>query len=173
MITFKSTDNPKCEVIIEDLQDRVRVDEELIKLLEKTVIESIELSGINTGCEISITLMDDVKIKEINKEYRNIDSATDVLSFPIVEMNEGVILSIEGDIDCDENLLLLGDIVISLERAVKQAEEYGHSFTREVAFLATHGIFHLLGYDHMNEEQERKMLEKQEEVLAVMGLARG
>ncbi|NJD01886.1 MAG: rRNA maturation RNase YbeY [Ruminiclostridium sp.] len=171
MRTFESTGNPLYEVVLENLQDKLRVDEELVKLLEKAVIESIKLSDISIGCEVGITLVDDVRIKEINREFRNIDSATDVLSFPIAEMKEGTILSAEGDIDREENLLLLGDIVISLERAEKQAEEYGHSFTREVAFLATHGVFHLLGYDHMSEEQEEKMLEKQEEVLDVLGLA--
>lgn len=171
MKTFESADNRICEVFLENLQDKMRVDEELGKLLEKIVIESIKLSDLKTGCEVGITLVDDNRIQEINREFRNIDSATDVLSFPIVEMDEGIVLSTEGDIDRDENLLLLGDIVISLERAEKQAEEYGHSFAREVAFLTTHGVFHLLGYDHMNDEQESKMLGKQEEVLAILGLA--
>ncbi len=172
MKTFDTADSPKCEVFIENLQDKIKVEEELEKLLERTVKESIKLSDLDAGCEVSITLVDDSKIKEINLEFRNIDSATDVLSFPILEMDEGTVLSTEGDVDRDENLLLLGDIVISLERAEKQAEEYGHTFYREVAFLTTHGVFHLLGYDHMNDEQESKMLGKQEEVLKVLGLAR-
>lgn len=172
MKTFESVNNPIHEVYLENLQDMVPVDDKLTKLLERTVMESLAISDIKTGCEVSISLVDDNRIKEINSEFRNIDTATDVLSFPIVEMDEGIILSMEGDLDRDENLLILGDIVISLERAKKQAEEYGHSFTREVAFLTAHGIFHLLGYDHTNDEQESKMLEKQEEVLNVLGLAR-
>ena len=172
MKTFENADYPICKVFFENLQDKTPLEDSLYKLLEKVVIECLRLTGIEAGCEVSITLVDDNRIKDINREFRNIDSATDVLSFPIVNMDEGIILSTEGDIDRDEDLLLLGDLVISLERALKQAEEYGHSFAREVAFLTTHGVFHLLGYDHMNDEQESKMLVKQEEVLAALGLER-
>ncbi len=163
---------PQNIIFIENLQDKKPVDDDLLKFIEKTVAESLKLSGMKAGCEVSLSLVDDAGIREINREYRNIDAATDVLSFPIVEMEEGKIISSEGDFDPEENALLLGDIVISLERAEKQAMEYGHSYSREVAFLTTHGVFHLLGFDHMDKEQEARMLAKQEEVLTIMGLAR-
>lgn len=172
MKTCEDGSKPLCEVFLEDLQDKIPMDENMKKLLIRAVQECITHSEISLACETGITLVDDVRIREINKEFRNIDSATDVLSFPMLEMEEGAILSTEGDIDRDENLLLLGDIVISLERAKQQAEEFGHSLNREIAFLSTHGMFHLLGYDHMTKQQEKKMLEKQEEVLAILGLAR-
>jgi homotetrameric cytidine deaminase/rRNA maturation RNase YbeY len=127
---------------------------------------------IEKPSEVSILLVDDEKIREINNEQRGIDSSTDVLSFPIVEMEDGEIKSNLGDIDMEENIMLLGDIVISLETAYKQANEYGHSFERELAFLTTHGVFHLLGYDHEDEESEKNMLNKQEVVLGKMGLKR-
>lgn len=173
MKTFEDIEQyPGCEVFLENLQDKLPVDEELTKLIKTAVHACIQQADLNSGCEVGIMLVDNDRIREINREYRNIDSATDVLSFPIVEMEEGRVLSAEGDLDRDENLLVLGDIVISLERAERQAAEYGHSYVREVAFLTTHGAFHLLGYDHGNEQQEGKMLAKQEEVLAVLGLAR-
>ena len=172
---MKITDKPEMpahEIIVENLQVLRPVDDEMIKLLENTAVECLKLAGINMGCEMSLLLVDDSRIQEINREFRNTDAATDVLSFPIVDMKEGNIISAEGDFDPEENLLLLGDVVISLERAGRQAEEYGHSCARELAFLTTHGVFHLLGFDHMNADEEGKMLGKQEEVLAKMGLAR-
>lgn len=172
MKKYEDGKKPVCEVFLEDLQDRIAVDDNMKTLLENAAKECVRHSEISLASEVSITLVDNERIREINKEYRNIDSATDVLSFPILDMEEGRILSTEGDINCDDNLLLLGDIVISIERASKQAEDYGHSLNREIAFLTTHGMFHLLGYDHMTKQQEKTMLEKQEEVLAVLGLAR-
>lgn len=172
MKAFENIEDPIYKVFLENLQDKIKVDEKMTKLFEKAVVESLKLSDIKTGCEVSISLVDDNRIKEINRDFRNIDAATDVLSFPLVEIDEGFIKSTEGDINLDEDLLLLGDIVISLERAKKQADEYGHSFARELSFLATHGMLHLLGYDHKDNEHESKMLGKQEEVLTILGLAR-
>ena len=172
MKTCEEDKKPVCEVYLEDLQDSITIDEAMKELLITGVRECVKYSEILLCCEVGISFVDDNRIREINKEFRNIDSPTDVLSFPIIEMEEGRVLSTEGDMNCDENLLILGDIVISLERASKQAAEYGHSLNREIAFLATHGMFHLLGYDHMTKHQEKIMLEKQEEVLAILGLAR-
>lgn len=160
------------KVIIENEQDKKNVDTETLKLLEDTVILSLELGSFDTGCEICITLVDDDRICEINRQFRKVNSSTDVLSFPMVHMYEGRIISGEGDYDMDQGILLLGDIVISLEKAEKQAEEYGHSFERELAFLTSHGCLHLMGYDHENDEQEMKMLARQEMVLNKMGLKR-
>jgi len=171
---MKITDQVKHDssILIENLQEEIEVKSELIKLLEETALSSLTLEGMTSGCELNIMLSDDERIKEMNREFRNVDQATDVLSFPMVEMQEGRIISDVGDYDMDEGLLVLGDIVISLETAKRQADEYGHSFERECAFLASHGAFHLLGYDHENEAQEARMVMKQEEVLEKLGLKR-
>ncbi|HAA43450.1 MAG TPA: rRNA maturation RNase YbeY, partial [Ruminiclostridium sp.] len=121
---------------------------------------------------IDVMIVDNEKIREINLQHRNIDKPTDVLSFPIVNMYDGEIKSSLGDIDEDDGAIILGDIVISIEKAVEQALEYGHSLEREMIFLLTHGVYHLLGYDHDNEEREEKMLGKQNAVLNKMGLKR-
>lgn len=159
-------------ILIENEQDKIQVGSELENLLLKAVELSLKLENFSIPSEISILITDDESIREVNREHRNIDSPTDVLSFPLVDMQEGKIISDTGDFDLDENLLMLGDIVLSIETAVRQAEEYGHSLEREMAFLVTHGVFHLLGYDHQDEEQEEKMFGKQENVLTQLGLRR-
>jgi probable rRNA maturation factor len=160
------------KVLIENQQTKVEFTDSIDKLLLDTVNSALAQECFDMPAEVSILLVDDEKIREINKEYRDIDKSTDVLSFPIVDMHEGEILSDEGDIDMDDNMLLLGDIIISMETAVKQAAEYGHSLERELAFLTCHGVFHLIGYDHMNSEDEKKMMGKQEKLLEQMGLPR-
>jgi probable rRNA maturation factor len=160
------------DIYIENLQNKIEVTPDLEKNITDAVKASIEMEGFDIESEVSILLVDNEKIRDINNEHRHIDKSTDVLSFPVVEMHEGEIISNEGDFDLDEDLLLLGDIVISLETAKSQAVEYGHSFEREIAFLTTHGVFHLLGYDHMERGEEEKMLQKQEAVLRKLGLTR-
>lgn len=159
-------------ILIENEQNKVAINDNLNGLIHRAIEFSLRLEEFSMPVEISVLLVDNEAIREINKEHRKVDRATDVLSFPMVEMAEGKILSDEGDFDMDENLLVLGDIVVSMEKTAEQAEEYGHSFERELAFLVTHGMFHLLGYDHEAPEEEKKMLEKQEEVLALLGLTR-
>ncbi|NSW91799.1 MAG: rRNA maturation RNase YbeY [Firmicutes bacterium] len=158
------------EIIIRNIQDKLDVTKEIENIIINAVEICLKNENFQKPCEISILLVDDKKIKELNNELRSIDSPTDVLSFPIVEMKDGKIKSQLGDIDMEKNLILLGDIVISVETACKQAEEYGHSFEREMAFLTTHGVFHLLGYDHQDDENEKVMLDKQKAVLEKMGL---
>ena len=171
---IKNTDkNFSINIIIENLQDKIEVTDDMADLFRKTVEKSLEAENFGISSEVSILLVDNDKIKEMNKEYRNIDSPTDVLSFPMVYMVEGKLKSDAGDYDLDEGVLLLGDIVISMEKAQKQATEYGHSFERELAFLLTHGLFHLLGYDHETVEEEKLMLGKQEAILESIGLKRG
>ena len=117
----------------------------------KYVVKKLELDK----CEFNIILVDNKRIHEINKEYRNVDRETDVISF-----------AMEDEMDVNyENFRLLGDIYISVDKCYLQAKEYGHSRVREICFLATHGILHLLGYDHMNEEDEKKMFGLQNELL--------
>lgn len=159
------------KVLVDNLQDKIEVDEDIEKLVNMVVEQVLRTENIKISCEVDITLVDDKKIREINNEYRNVDSSTDVLSFPILEGSEGNIKPEVGDFDTDGNAIL-GDIVISMETARKQANEYGHSFERELAFLVTHGMLHLLGFDHEEKEEEKKMLEEQEKILTLAGLKR-
>lgn len=159
-------------ILIENLQSKIVITDNISGLLNRTVEISLRLEDFNTPSEISIMLVDNAEIAKMNKEHRGIDKPTDVLSFPMLEVSEGKIKINEGDFDRDENLLLLGDIVISMEMTKSHSEEYGHSFERELAFLTSHGMFHLLGYDHENEKDSKIMFEKQEAVLAQMGLER-
>lgn len=161
------------EIIIENIQDKMEVLEETLELIREAALLSLEEEQFDTPSEISILLADNQYIREINKEHRKIDKATDVLSFPMADILEGELLDAEGDIDMDTQLLVLGDIIISLEKADEQAKSYGHSFQRELAFLVTHGVFHLLGYDHEEEHEGTRMFQKQEEVLHKLNLDRG
>lgn len=148
-------------------QDKHQVTGELCCLVKAAIYSALEYEDFMKPTEISVTFTDNAGIKEINKEHRNIDSATDVLSFPMAEADE------EFDINMGTGAVLLGDIVISLERAAEQAVEFGHSFTREVAFLTVHSVLHLLGYDHVtNEADEQEMCAKQEAILDFMGIYR-
>ena len=133
-------------------------------LIRRSVIAALEYEGYENDCEISITLTDNKGIHAINKQFRNIDAPTDVLSFPLVEYEE----TEEPPVD-EENML--GDIIISLERAEEQANEFGHSFEREVSFLTVHSMLHLLGYDHVNsEEEDMEMRRRQSEIMKNLGL---
>lgn len=151
---------------LNDEQDKLAPPEDIEHLIEICTAAALEEEGIEDDAEVSVTLVDNETIRGINNEHRGIDRATDVLSFP---MGDGEYFEVDPDTDA----VLLGDIVISLERAGEQAEEYGHSFRREVAFLITHSLFHLLGYDHVNSEEEEKvMFGKQEKVLEKLGITR-
>ncbi|HHV29680.1 rRNA maturation RNase YbeY [Acetivibrio mesophilus] len=160
------------EIFIENIQDKIEVSDEILELMEKAVKTCLEHEKFEHPYEISIILMDNEKIREVNTEQRNIDKPTDVLSFPIVDMYEGVVKSSQGDFDMDEGRIILGDILISLEKAKEQSIEYGHSFERELIFLLTHGVFHLLGYDHDRAEREKKMFDKQDTILKILNLER-
>lgn len=143
-----------------------------IKKAIKDVCEAVlaeEECGFDA--EISVTLTDNAAIREINREQRGIDKATDVLSFPMLEFDEDG--QADGEYEMDGDLVMLGDIVISMERAREQSEEYGHSMLREVAFLTAHSMLHLLGYDHVDDKAgEEIMCEKQEKVLNLLGIRR-
>ncbi|MFB5283764.1 MULTISPECIES: rRNA maturation RNase YbeY [Peribacillus] len=143
------------------------ISEEVQKLVESVLQFAAEREDIEEGTELSVTFVDNARIQEINKEYRNKDAATDVISFALEEMGEEEIEIIGADMP-----RVLGDIIISIERTKEQAEEYGHSFDRELGFLALHGFLHLLGYDHMTESDERVMFTKQKDILDEYGLSR-
>lgn len=133
-------------------------------VVRQCIERAAEMEGAMKG-EVSVTFVDDETIRQLNRQYRHVDQPTDVLSFPL----EGDFPGPREDSDVP---LLLGDIVISVPRAVEQAEAYGHSLDRELGFLATHGFLHLLGYDHEDEQEETRMFQRQEEVLASLGLNR-
>lgn len=151
-------------VLVSNLQEEIAVDEQLIKIVEDVVTESLKSEGYSVEAEVSLIFVDDDYIQSLNAEYRGLDKPTDVLSFAL---NEG-----EEMVEAEEAEDLLGDIVISLPTARRQAEEYGHSFQREVAYLTAHGSLHLLGYDHMTEEDKQMMREKEEGILGRLGINR-
>lgn len=148
-------------------QNRIELTTALRNTVKKAIVAALDYQEIDFPVEISLTFVDNEKIHELNKEYRGKDAPTDVLSFPMFENGE-----IEYDDESDEPCAI-GDIVISLEKAVMQAEEYGHSLEREAAFLAVHSVLHLLGFDHeVSEEDDIYMKESAEEILSSIGLKR-
>ena len=140
------------------------------KTIEKVIKTCFEEEGLlNSKLTITITLTTPEEIKKINKKYRNIDKETDVLSFPMFEKEE-----IEEKIKNQEFLYedILGDIIISIEKVKKQAEEYGHSFERELSYMLVHGFYHLMGYDHIKEEDKIVMRPKEEKILKDLKITR-
>lgn len=131
-----------------------------LSLVKKVIKTCVESEYPNHKFEVEITFCDDKYIHQLNKQYRNIDKATDVLSFPMLEFS------------LPEIYVSLGNIVISVETARRQAKEYGHSFKRELCFLAAHSAFHLLGYDHIDENERAEMEDKQNHVLDSLNITR-
>lgn len=136
---------------------------EIIKKVLKKCFEIEKLE--NKNLYVNVVLTNAKNIKSINKEHRGIDKETDVLSFPMFEKDEIANLD-------NTNEDILGDMVISIERVEEQAKEYGHSFERELAYMVVHSFYHLLGYDHMIEEDKKEMREKEENVLGILGIRR-
>lgn len=158
-------------LFLENEQSKIELTDKISETVEKVCNYSLEYEGFSDSAEISVTFTDNENIRKLNKLHRNIDKETDVLSFPILEFDEeGNVIDSEFDFDEDE--VVLGDIVISLEKAQEQAKSYGHSLIREVAFLTAHSMLHLMGYDHMEEDEEKVMFKKQEEILSYLGIER-
>jgi probable rRNA maturation factor len=156
----------KLMIYFENDQDKMQISYKLKRLVRLSVEATLAYEEIDRDLEVSVTFIDNEGIRKLNRSYRKIDKATDVLSFPLFDF-EG-----DGDAMEDELCDMLGDIVISLERAAEQAEEFGHSFEREVAFLTVHSMLHLLGYDHeTSEEDELDMRRRQTAVMEMLGLA--
>lgn len=148
-------------IYINNRQRKYKVSKEIKSLCQKVCDAVLEEEKIKKSSEVSLSFVSDKQIHEINKCFRNIDRATDVLSFPL------------GEINPENGKNNLGDIIISLEHAYNQCIEYGHSFDREIAFLTVHSMLHLLGYDHVNNTEEEKiMFDKQDLILNKMGLTR-
>ena len=156
----------------ENEQDKVEISDKLIETLKICMEKTLEYESFEDDVEISLTVTDNEGIHTLNKKFRGVDRPTDVLSFPLLECEEdGTLIIYEEDIV--DGAIPLGDIMISAEKAVSQAKEFGHSEQREFAFLTVHSMLHLLGYDHeKGEAEEKEMFEKQEEILSLLGITR-
>lgn len=149
-----------------DLEENIEFEEIIKKVIEQCFKEEkLENSKLN----ISITLTTPENIRKINKEYRNVDNETDVLSFPIFEKEELDKKILNNNFEYED---ILGDIVISIKRVEEQAKEYGHSFERELSYMVVHGFYHLMGYDHIKEQDKLVMRSKEEKVLTKLGITR-
>jgi len=158
----------KVKVYFTNKQSVRRIGTRLTELIETAIEKTLRHENFRKNAELSVTFVDNEAIHELNLRFRGNDKPTDVLSFPLFEADEAF------EIDPAIGAVALGDIVISAERAWEQAVEFGHSFAREVCFLAVHSTLHLVGYDHeVSEEHEKYMNDTQEEILAKMGLRRG
>ncbi len=157
---------------IRNNQKKFKVTKEMRDLVRQAIAAALDYMEFGRDVEISVMFTDNEEIRALNKLHRNIDRETDVLSFPLFEYDEeGYIIEEELEVNPDGDMLL-GDIVISLEKAAEQAEEYGHSMDREVGFLTVHSMLHLFGYDHMTPDEEEEMFTYQKEILNAMGLKR-
>lgn len=164
-----------CEIIYKGID----TNDEYEKTIKKVVDKCFEVENLqNTNLYMSITLTNPEEIKTINKQYRNINKATDVLSFPMFEKEELDTMvqdsAKKDQVDDTENQVrdILGDIVISIQKVQEQAKEYGHSFERELSYMVVHGFYHLMGYDHMVEDDKKQMREKEENILEKLNISR-
>ena len=135
-------------------------------MIKKAADMALAAEGVDTPCIISVLLTDDEGIQAVNKEFRGVDRATDVLSFPQNELTPGQFNSDLCEKDMDNGAVLLGDMMISLERCAEQGEEFGHGFEREIMYLTVHSVLHLLGYDHVDEgDMKRQMRKREKEIM--------
>ncbi len=149
------------------------VDDELKDTIIKSIEKSIQMMLPDEKTSVSLTFCDDTYIRQLNEQYRGINKETDVLSFPLLEANSvGNVNYSELDFDPETEELMLGDIVISVERAKDQAVQYGHKLERELCYLCVHSVLHLFGYDHMNDDDKNIMRQKEEQILAELGIER-
>ena len=147
-------------------------DKRTCALIRRTIRTALAAEGLTAPCEVDVLLTDDEGIHQINLDMRNVDRPTDVLSFPEFDLKPEELPAAE-DADPGTGLIPLGDMVLSMERVAAQAEEYGHSRQRELAYLVTHSVLHLLGYDHVDEgEMKQQMRGREEAIMALLGLER-
>ena len=145
--------------------------QEIIRLI---VDEVLDMEGCDYEAQVNVILTDNEGIKAVNKECRDIDRETDVLSFPALEANKTKVSAKKypSDVNPESGRVVLGEIIICEKRAIEQSKEYGHSIERELGFLCAHGMLHLFGYDHMEEDDEKQMRSAQNEILEKIGLTR-
>ncbi|MDY0234628.1 MAG: rRNA maturation RNase YbeY [Gudongella sp.] len=136
----------------EDRQNYIKIDESITQELEKVIRTCLEVENLDLGTEVSVSFVNNDEIKVLNRDFRGVDKETDVLSFPIED-------------DFDIGIILLGDIIISTQKAIEQAEEYEHSIKRELAYLTAHSMLHLMGYDHLTDEDKARMRKKEKEIM--------
>lgn len=149
-----------------EIDDGIKLPFGTKRLIKRSVAAALKSEDFLENAEINVSFVDAYDIKELNSDYRNVDKVTDVLSFPLGD--KGIY-----DINPENNCFMLGDVVICYERALEQAAEFGHSQKREISFLTVHSVLHLLGYDHVNNEQEeQQMIEKQKQIMSVLGIGR-
>ena len=153
-------------VLIDNRTDE-DINPKIMEIINSVAEESLRYENFDLNCEVSVSFVTNDEIHTINKHFRNIDRETDVLSFPQLtfEENEEISRNEGGEI-------ILGDIIISVEKALEQSKEYGHSFEREMAFLTAHSMLHLMGYDHMTPEEEKDMFKRQKDILENLGISR-
>lgn len=157
----------RVKVYISNQQSAVKIPTGIRLLVRRCCSAVLQMEQFRDPAEVSVTFVDNEQIRELNAEYRNKDSATDVLSFPLGENDE-------YDMNMETGALMLGDIVISVPRAIEQAEMYGHSLRREIGFLTVHSMLHLLGYDHLDEGPMKAQMRAREEAIAssIPGMSR-
>ena len=151
--------------ILFDNNTNYNIDENTFNLINKCIEETLKTENFTNNVEISLSIVDNEEIKRLNSIHRNIDKETDVLSFPMLDEFNNI----------ENNMLhpiLLGDIIISIDKAMTQAKDYGHSLERELCFLTVHSMLHLLGYDHMDKDEEKIMFEKQDIILNNLNIRR-
>lgn len=145
------------EILIDNRQDKVEMDEDIQAIINRSIRAVLDYENIEEEYEVSVSFVDNQEIREINSEFRDVDKETDVLSFPLEQD-----FLIEGEIP------ILGDIIISCEKALEQAKEYGHDFKREISYLTVHSSLHLLGYDHIDEDEKDLMRNKEKEIMKIL-----
>lgn len=165
-------------IYTDNRQEKIEVTEELVKELQHTIEFTLKEEEVNIPFEISLLFVDNDEIREINNETRNIDKETDVLSFPMLDYPKDMVFKdVYKNYEFDETYmdgeeLVLGDIVLSLEKALEQSNEYNHSFKREASYLVVHSVLHLLGYDHMEEDEKKVMRKREEDILGQLDIKR-
>ncbi|RHR11278.1 rRNA maturation RNase YbeY [Pseudoflavonifractor sp. AF19-9AC] len=155
------------------VESEVEAQPELAGQVTRVIEAALKAEGVELPCEVNVLFTNDAGIQEVNREMRDTDRPTDVLSFPMFELEPGVPPEDEDYLDPETGLCPLGDMCISLERAEEQAKEYGHSLERELCYLAVHSVLHLLGYDHLDEgPMKRQMRAREEAILGGLGITR-
>lgn len=165
-------------IYVDNRQEKLEVTEEFVDKLSLVIEFVLKEEEVNIKCEVSLLFVDNEEIRKINKDTRGIDIETDVLSFPMLEYEDKkVFKEIYKDLkfspaDFDGEELVLGDIVLSLEKALEQSQEFNHSYEREASYLVVHSVLHLLGYDHMEEDEKSVMRSREEEILNKLNITR-
>lgn len=159
---------------LDNRQEKIQITDEMKKLIEDCLVGTLEWCNFPLGASISIILVDNPTIAKINSEFRHVKGHTDVLSFPIIDIQPGEMGmdDLSNDMDLENGGVILGDIIISMEQAVEQALDYGHSLQREIGFLLVHGMLHLLGYDHITDRDRNMMRTKEKAILNDLKLTR-